>query len=165
MIYEETAELLKHSMRPHELFLINLIFNHILLFVAVLSVARSYPLLVVIVPVISLSIMSYILWRAKSSLHADSWYVMCHWQVTARYSRLFIAVLGGLILLSCIGWLLHKYMGVRDIAIYAFIGGFVLLPTMVSVLLLILLESDSLHMARQGKLPKWVVARYPAMSA
>jgi len=165
MIYEEAAEQLKYSTRPHELFLINLIFNHILIFVAALSIARSYPLLVVSVPGISISIMAYILWRANRSLHADSWYVMCHWQVTARYCRFFIAILGGLILLSFIGWLFHKYMGARDIAIYAFIGGFVLLPTMVSVLLLILMESDSLHLARQGKLPKWVVARYPAMSA
>jgi hypothetical protein len=44
--------------------------------------------------------------------------------------------------------------------VYAFVGGLGILPTLVSVLILIVIESDSLHHARMGTLPKWAQRRY-----
>jgi hypothetical protein len=40
------------------------------------------------------------------------------------------------------------------------IGGLGILPTLVSVLVLIVIESDSLHHARVGTLPKWALRRF-----
>ncbi|CAK0749113.1 hypothetical protein CCP3SC1_1820003 [Gammaproteobacteria bacterium] len=71
--------------------------------------------------------------------------------------------LGGLALLLLIGELAHSYLGLTTVTMYAFIGGFGLLPTMVSVLVLIAIESDALHQARYGELPEWVVTRYPVV--
>jgi hypothetical protein len=45
-------------------------------------------------------------------------------------------------------------------AVYAMIGGLGILPTLVSVLVLIVIESDSLHHARMGTLPKWALKRF-----
>jgi hypothetical protein len=40
------------------------------------------------------------------------------------------------------------------------IGGLGILPTLASVLVLIVIESDSLHHARVGTLPKWAQRRF-----
>lgn len=146
---------------PHELFLTNLIANHILWFVAALGLARSYWQPLALVPIVSFSILAYTLWRAHRSKVRDSWYVMCHWQIAARRSRLFISMLLLLVIISGLGWLGYTYGGMMEVAVYAIIGGIGLLPVMVTVLVLIIMESDVLHQAAQHKLPKSVVERYP----
>ncbi len=159
-MYDVTAEEIQQARQPHELFLINLITNHILIFVATLGFASHNVEPVMIVPVISLGILSYTLWRAKRSLMSDTWYVMAHWQVAARRSRFFIGVLlalGGAIGLA---WLSHTHLGMMKEAAWALVGGLGMLPTLVSVLALILLESDALHQARHGNLPGWAAARF-----
>jgi len=46
-------------------------------------------------------------------------------------------------------------------AVWALIGGGGILPIMLTVLILIIMESDVLYHANQAKLPKWVVERFP----
>jgi hypothetical protein len=58
------------------------------------------------------------------------------------------------------GFLAHEYLGMMKELVYAFIGGLGILPTLVSVLILIVIESDSLHHARVGTLPKWALRRF-----
>ena len=43
----------------------------------------------------------------------------------------------------------------------ALIGGLGILPVMVTVLVLVLIESEALYHANQAKLPDWVVQRFP----
>ena len=143
---------------PHELFLINLISNHILLFVGLLGMAGNYPLLMLITPSISLCVLIYILYRARRSLTQDPWFVKCHWQIGARRSRLFISMLAmmGLVIVAVLlisgGDLKPQH--------YAFAGVGVL-PTMFTILALIVMESDAMHQARLGKLPDSIVQQFP----
>jgi hypothetical protein len=142
---------------PHELFLINLIFNHVLLFVAFLT-ASSLQKLLIIVPIISVTILSYMLWRARRSLQLDPWFVKCHWQLAARRSRLFI-----LVIFSMLAAMLAVYLvsgGVMRPQHWAFFG-IGILPTLLSVLALIIMESDALHTARYGRMPNALAAKYP----
>jgi hypothetical protein len=46
-------------------------------------------------------------------------------------------------------------------AVFAMIGGLGILPIMVTVLVLILMESDALHQAALHKLPDGIVTKYP----
>jgi len=69
------------------------------------------------------------------------------------------------VLLSLLGWLGYAYAGMMKVAVYALVGGMGMLPTMVTVLVLIILESDALHQARHGQLPAWVVQRFPNSEA
>lgn len=153
-ISEKEAIDAKH---PHEVFLINLVFNHIFLFVATLS-ASSLQMLVVLVPIISFGILAYTLWRAKRALVRDTWFVKCHWQVAAKRSHTFIIML--LIMAVAMLVILAVSGGHLRPQHYA-IGGTAILPTMVTVLALVIMESDAMHQARNGMLPKWVVERYP----
>lgn len=143
---------------PHEVFLVNLITNHILLFVIFLTAANSYPMLPLITPALSILILGYILLRARKALKGDPWYVMCHWQLTARWAKVFIVMIA--ILAAIIAFLLWVSGGDLGPQHYA-VGGAALLPVMVTVLALILLESEGVHQARHGILPQSMVDRFP----
>lgn len=158
---EIPEEQLKQAKQPHELFLINLVFNHILMFIAALGVVDSIPYFLPLVPLLSICILSYTLWRAKYAKRKDAWYVMCHWQVCARRSCVFLSVVCLLLLIIFLGWIGFTYYDFKKVQTLALIGGFGMLPTMGTILVLIILESDSLHQSRTGKLPDWVVKKFP----
>jgi uncharacterized membrane protein len=86
---------------------------------------------------------------------------MCHWQVCARRSRLFILMLTAAIGVALTGWAAHVYGGMMKEAVIAIVVGGGVLPVMVTVLILIIIESDALYHASQAKLPNWVVERFP----
>ena len=161
MRFELGADEIKGAKVSHELFLINLIGNHILWFVAALGVVSSVPQPLMLVPVISIAILGFTLWRARRALTRDPWFVRCHWQIAAHRSWLFIAMLGLLGFVSTMGWLGYTYLGMKKVEVLALIGGIGLLPVMVTVLVLIIMESDALYQAHQGRLPRSVVQRYP----
>ena len=162
MKFEISDELSHQAKIPHEILLTNLIGNHILWFVAALGIAGSYWQPVALVPVFSLATLSYILWRARRAKRQDHWYVMCHWQICAARSRIFIYMLLISMTVILLGWIGYTYFGMMKVAVYAISGGVGILPIMVTVLVLILMESDALHQAALHKLPKGVVQKFPA---
>jgi hypothetical protein len=114
-----------------------------------------------IVPAISVSLLGYILWRARVSRTRDPWYVMCHWQICAGRSRIFLTMLILLLAAVALGWVGYAYGGMMKEAVLALVAGTGILPVMVTVLVLVIVESDALYHANQAKLPAWVVERYP----
>ncbi len=161
MRFVVSREEIRKANVPHEIFLTNLIGNHILMAVAAGGVAGSFPWVMAIIPVISFSLLGYTLWRAARSPRIDPWYVMCHWQVCARRSRIFILMLVLLLVIIALGWAAHVYGGMMKEAAIAIVVGTGILPVMVTVLVLVIVESDALYHANQAKLPDWVVERYP----
>ena len=145
----------KRAKWPHEIFLINLVFNHIFLFVATLAVVGTLPLLPVLIPAISFSIIGYIFVKSRQVASGnDTWFVKSHWRIADRRNRAFMLLL----IVTCVvcggGFWLSRMLGWARIPTIALIGGVGLLPFMVSLLTLIVLGSDSVFQARTGKLPK-----------
>lgn len=161
MKFEISDELTHKAKAPHDIFLTNLIGNHILWFVAALGLVRSYWQPLALVPVVSLSLLAYTLWRAKQSPQRDEWYVMVHWQIAAERSRFFIYMILAVLTVCLLGWIGYTYLGMMKVAVVALIGGIGLLPIMVTVLILILMESDALHQAALHKLSNRIVEKYP----
>lgn len=161
MQFEIPAEQKKKARSAHELFLANLVGNHILSFVAALGMFSSFWQPIMAVPVISFLVIAYTLKRAKKSTVEDDWFVMCHWQLAARRSRVFSGIVAAGILVCCLGWVAHVYLGMMKVAVIAMVGGMGILPVMVSVLVLIVMESDAMHLASHGKLPQSIYDRYP----
>jgi hypothetical protein len=157
-ISEETAHKAKI---PHEILLTNLIGNHILWFVASLGIAGSYWQPLMLVPIVSFATLTYILWRSKRSAERDEWFVMCHWKICAARSRLFIYFLALGVVIALMGWLSYTYFGMEKVAVLALTGGIGILPVLVTVLVLILMESDALHQASLHQLSERVVEKYP----
>jgi len=158
MQFEISEKERKQASHPHEIFLINLITNHILIFIGLLGMAGSYPLLMLVTPTISLCILGYLLFRSQRSLTRDPWFVKCHWQISARRSLLFIAMLTFMGLVIVVVLLISA--GDPKPQHYA-IGGVGILPTMLTILALIVMESDAMHQARLGKLPDNIVRKFP----
>jgi predicted lysophospholipase L1 biosynthesis ABC-type transport system permease subunit len=165
MRFEVSPKEIKQANVPHEIFLTNLIGNHILMAVAAGGIAGSFPWVMALIPAISFLLLGFTLWRARRSRKRDPWYVMCHWQVCARRSRLFILMLTAAIGVAVAGWAAHVYGGMMKEAVIAMVVGGSVLPIMVTVLVLIIIESDALYHANQAKLPEWVVTRFPSPDA
>lgn len=161
MRFDVSADEIRKANVPHEIFLTNLIGNHILMAVAAGGVAGSFPWVMAIIPAVSFSLLGYTLWRAHRSLTRDPWYVMCHWQICARRSRIFLVMLLLLLAVATLGWAGYTYGGMMKEAVLAIVAGTGILPVMTTVLVLVIVESDALYHANQAKLPAWVVERYP----
>jgi uncharacterized membrane protein len=86
---------------------------------------------------------------------------MCHWQVCARRSQIFILILVLLLVITGLGWVGYTYLRMMKEAVWALIGGLGFLPLMVTVLVLVIMESETLYHSQLAKLPRWVVERYP----
>jgi fumarate reductase subunit D len=145
---------------PHDVFLSNLIGNHILTFTAISTFGQAYMKYMVLVPILSFIALGYTYYRSTKVKQADSPFVWAHWQIARRWSKLFSIMLLLLCSVTLFAWLGHTYLGMMKELVYAFVGGLGILPTLVSVLILIVIESDSLHHARMGTLPKWAQRRY-----
>lgn len=152
---DATPDEITRAKWPHEIFLINLVFNHILVFAATFGVFSTFPLMVLVVPLASFAITGYIAFRARQIAHGgETAFVKAHWAVACKRNRHFMwlllvtcAVVGG-------GLLLSRMMGWSKIATIALLGGVGLLPFMVSLLILIVLGNDSMYQARHRKMPK-----------
>lgn len=164
MHFEVSEELGSKAKFPHEIFLINLITNHILIFVGLLGLAKTYPWVMLITPSISLLVLSYLLINAQRALKTAPWFVACHWQLCAHRSKMFIGMLAMLGMVVA-GLLISVGGDASQLkpGHYA-IGGVTTLPALVFILVLIVMESDALHKARIGLVPEWLVEKYPESS-
>ncbi len=147
----------KKAKFPHDLFLINLIFNHIFMFAAFLT-ASSLWKWVILVPAFSFVVLSYTIIRARYSLKNDSWYVMCHWQICAKRSWLFVGMISLMLLVVAIIMLVSGgHPKPQQIAL----AGIAILPTMITTFVLIIMETVSLDDSKHGRVPDTVVERFP----
>lgn len=160
--YEIGREEMIRAKWPHEIFLINLVFNHILVFASTFGVFSTFPYMVLIVPITSFAITAYILVKAKQIARSDeTWFVKSHWIIADKRNKHFMMLLSITCVLIGGGLLLSKLMGWSKIATIALIGGAGLLPFMVALLVLIVLGNQSMYDARHGKLPKRFVEQNP----
>lgn len=151
---------------PHEIFLINLVFNHILVFASTLGVYSTFPLMVLVVPVTSFAIIGYVYFKARQvAVGNDTWFVKSNWRICAKRNRFFMLLLTATCAISGGGILLSKLLHWNPIATKALIAGVGLLPFMVTLLVLIVLGNESVHLARNGKLPKRFVEQNPYSTA
>ncbi|MFK5986367.1 MAG: hypothetical protein QM479_13220 [Pseudomonadota bacterium] len=146
-----SAEEIKRAKFPHDLFLINLIGNHILTFVATLGMASSWAWPMLIVPIVSFIILGMIIIKGIHASKNETWFVRTHWQIAIKRSIFFIAMIVVLMLIASLGVYGYQNLGWMKEAVYAMIGGACILPIMVTTLVLILMESDALHRASMGE--------------
>jgi len=161
MLFEISDEEKKKAKFPHDLFLVNLIGNHILAFVATLGLASSWAWPMLIVPIVSIIILGTIIRKGIQSRKSGSWYVMCHWQIALKRSIFFIKMILVISVIVAIGLYGYTNLGWMKEAVFAMIGGVCILPIMVTTLILIIMESDALHQAGEGKLPDNIIDLYP----
>ncbi len=151
---------IKASKIPHEIFLTNLIVNHVLYFISALGMAKSLPQLVAATPIISIGALGYIMVRGKKIQRSAPWFVRCHWQIAMNRSRILLLTLSALTLLLSTLYAIHLYGDVAFAQIFP-MAAIVTIPVMITILALILMESEALHFASSGQLSKGMVERHP----
>lgn len=145
---------------PHDIFLTNLIANHILLFTTLTATGKTYFEFILLVPLFSFLFLGYTFIRSSRVKREDSEFVYIHWQIARRLSFIFAIVLTVVVSVAAFGWVGYTYLGFMKEAAFAFVGGLSFLPTLISVLILIIIEMESLNHARVGTLPAWAKRRF-----
>ncbi len=154
---------IKASNIPHEIFLTNLIVNHILYFVIAVGLAKSLPEMVMLVPIISVAALGYILIQGRRIQQSGSWFVRCHWRIAMKRSRLLILMITILSLLLALLYAIHIYAEVPFAQIIP-LAAITTMPVMITVLALIVMQSEALHFSRTGQLPNSMVEQFPPPS-
>jgi len=164
--FDISTEVMTRAKWPHEIFLINLVFNHILVFASTFGVFSTFPLMVLIVPLTSFAITAYIIIKGKQVAKSDEiMFVKAHWDIAVKRNTHFMWLLSATCVVVGGGFWLSKIMGWSKIATIALLGGVGLLPFMVSLLVLIVLGNQSMYDARHGKVPKRYVEQQPAVES
>ncbi len=139
---------LKAAQLPHQLFLFNMVGNHVLMSVIALS-NSTVPWLALIVPIVSLLIVGFTLIRGISQANHESEFIRCHWRMVIKRTKLFMITYALLAIAIGLAWLVHNSIEIKEMA-YAIVVGLGILPTMVLVLVLTVMESESLNKATAG---------------
>lgn len=147
-----TPEELKAGQLPHQLFLFNMIGNHILMTVIALS-NSTLPQLALIIPVVSAIIVSIILLKGRSMVNAESLFIRCHWILAVKRTKVFLLGYVAFAIAAAFGAMMYFYMGVMKEMAMAIIGGLGILPVMALVLVLTVIESESLQHSLNGSIP------------
>jgi len=160
--FEITVEDSKKARMPHDILLINLIFNHVLVFVACLTTTLlvDYIAIVPVISALSLITIFIVAQRAKNGVKSGttSWYVSGHWQLCAKRSLIFLVML---LILSGVFLVLYRFSNGDFRPQHWALAGAAALPVMVTVLALVVMESEALNQAKEGILPNWVKEKFP----
>ena len=165
-VFTSSPAEIKAARWPHEILLINLVFNHVFVFVVTISMVKSLPMIIVLTPLISFSIIAYILIKQKKIEASDaSFFLKGHWKIAAARNRWFLYLLIFVCAMSGGGYYLFSAFGLSKITLWALLIGVGLLPFMIALFTLVTLGSDSMNVARDGKLPTNFLARNPPPTA
>ena len=165
-VFTTSPDEIKAGRWPHEILLINLVFNHVFVFVVTLGVIKSLPMLIMLTPLISFSIITYILIKQKKIEASDaSFFLKGHWKIAAARNRWFLYLLIFTCTIAGGGYYLFSALGLSKITLWALVIGVGLLPFMVALFTLVTLGSDSMNVARDGKLPANFLAKNPPPTA
>ncbi len=155
----------KRAEMLHSILLFDLIVIHVFMFVLALGMIKSSYIPLMLMPVISISLLSFILFKARRSLTQEpSAFVRCHMLLAAKRARLFMLlfiITGSFTAIMFFG---GAHFGLSKITSYSLAFGIGQLPFMVALLALVVMEYDASHQCKSGKIPPAALALDPASS-
>ncbi|GAB4126152.1 MAG: hypothetical protein Fur0040_08680 [Sideroxydans sp.] len=154
---------IKRARLLHGVLLFDFIVIHVFYFVLAIGLMSSSILPLALMPVISLLMLSFVLWRAYRGVRQEpSWFVRCHLLLAAKRAKMFMLLFiitgtfsAGLVFGGAA-------LGLKPLVAKSLAFGLGQLPFMVALLTLVVFEYDAEHQASQGKVPKSAVALQPA---
>lgn len=152
LLNDLTQQELKSGQFPHQLFLFNMVGNHILLTVITAS-NSTMPQLALLIPAISIILTSIILLKGRTLVNSESMFVRCHWTLVVKRTKIFLIGYAALAVAVGLGSLMYFYAGVMKEMAMAMVGGLGILPVMALVLILTVMESETLNHALHGVTP------------
>jgi len=90
MQYKVTAQEVSAAKTPHHIFNVNVILTHLAISQVALEIGNGSPLNFILLPIISITVISYLYFKSKKLLQEDSWFVAAHWTLAWRRGRILI---------------------------------------------------------------------------
>ncbi|MEA3275540.1 MAG: hypothetical protein U9Q81_09695 [Pseudomonadota bacterium] len=172
MLFQVDEAQRRKAKSPHELAMVNLLLFNLPMLIALLagsfvqkdSPLADYKVIGVLVPLfISLGVVAFTFMKARKTASTEPWFVASHWKLaTGRYKILLIAYLVGAVLIG-LGWLLSQAQSDPRMQELMFIAlqRVAIAPILISLMVLIMLESGSLYQAGRGEVPDALTKRFP----
>jgi len=172
MFFPVDEPIRRQAKSPHELAMVNLLLFNLLMLIALLggsfveqdSSLAPFKFVGVAVPLgVSLAIIAYTFLRAARATREGPWFVAAHWRLAgARYRILLIAYVAVAALIG-LGWLLahtQQQPGMQEMMFIA-LQRVAIAPMLITLMVIIMLESGSLYQAQRGEVPDGLVKRLP----
>lgn len=156
---------INRAKKLHSMLLFDFIVVHVFVFVIALGMIKSSMMPLMLMPVISLSLLGFVIFKAKTTLKSEpSYFVRCHQLLAAKRAGLFMMLFIVTGSFTAILYFGGAQMGLSPIASKSLAFGIGQLPFMVALLVLVVLEFDAEHQCKASKIPAAAVALHPAVN-
>jgi hypothetical protein len=162
MEQQVSADEIVRAKQLHSYLLFDFIVVHVFIFVLALSLFKTSPLPIILMPILSIALLGNVIFRAQRALTQEtSEFVLCHKLLAGKRAKLFLIlflVTGSFTAFCIFG---GAQFGMSKITSYALAGGIGQLPFMVALLALVVLEFDAEHQCKSGQIPAAALALRP----
>ncbi|MCF6254042.1 MAG: hypothetical protein L3J38_04760 [Thiomicrorhabdus sp.] len=90
MLYKITKEEASAAKIPYHIFNLNVILTHLAMSKVALEIGDGSPVNFILIPVISIMVISYLYFKSKQKAVEESWFVAAHWTLAWRRGRILI---------------------------------------------------------------------------
>lgn len=101
MQYQVQEDEAQRAKNPHHIYNLNIIIVHLFLSLSILKTTGNM-LMFLLVPLISIAVLSFIRFKAYQKMRDDSWFVSAHWMLAWRRGRLLIMSYAAAVILVAI---------------------------------------------------------------
>lgn len=90
MFYNITKKEAFAAKTPHHIFNLNVILTHLAMSKVALEIGDGSPINFILIPIISMIVISYLYFKSKQKSLEESWFVAAHWTLAWRRGRILI---------------------------------------------------------------------------
>jgi hypothetical protein len=154
MEHQINSDEISRAKRLHSVLLFDFIVVHVFVFVIALGMYKSSIIPLICFPLISIILLSFVLFQANKTAKDPSWFVRCHALLAAKRAKLFMTLFIVTGSFTAIMYFGGPQFGLSKITSMSLAFGLGQLPFMVALLALVVLEFDAEHQCKDGKVPK-----------
>jgi hypothetical protein len=156
---------IQRAKKLHSMLLFDFIVVHVFVFVIALGMIKTSPVPLMVMPLISLSLLGYVIFSAMQSSRTEpSHFVRSHQLLAAKRARLFLALFVVTGTFTAVMYFGGTKLGLSPIASKSLAFGIGQLPFMVALLVLVVMEFDAEHQCKSSKIPAAALALHPKES-
>ena len=158
MQIEVTDAIKKRARWPHDLFVLNILFFHLLLTPATIVMGiGEWGLLLPLA--LSGMVIAYIFYRSRTE---PEWFVAAHWRLSFRRCRLLMWGYLASAVIFLIGWFISQGSkgDMQDIMLVVFTR-IAVMPTLIMAMVTVVMEASGAGVVNRGEVPDAVVAEFP----
>ena len=149
----------KRARWAHDLFVLNILFFHLLLTPATIMMGVGHKGLLLPLSLSGL-VIAFIYYRSRKD---PSWFVEAHWRLSFNRCKLLMMGYAGSLLVFGIGWLITLGMdqeSMRNIMFTVFTR-IAIMPTLILAMVSTVLEASATSLVSKGEVPDKLVKAFP----